>query len=96
MNLAKSYHVCIVRTYLKSSIKPPGRAYSFHTFEGGGGGGTLQRLGGLFERGHIYIQFSIEDDVNSPQRARMQSGKAQVQEVGDHTAEDQKQLPVGE
>ena len=52
--------------------------------------------GGLFERGHIYIQFSIEDGVDSPQRARMQSGKAQVQEVGDHTAEDQKQLPVGE
>ena len=93
MNLAKSYHVCIVRTYLKSSIKPPRRAYSFHTFEGGG---TLQRLGGLFETGHIYIQFSIEDGVNSPQRARMQSGKAQVQEVGDHTAEDQKQLLVGE
>ena len=57
---------------------------------------SVERLGGLFERGHIYIQFSIGDGVNSPQRARMQSGKAQVQEVEDHTAEDQKQLPAGE
>ena len=47
-------------------------------------GVRLNREGGL-------IQFSKEDGISSPQRTRMQSGKGQVQEVGGHVAEDQKQ-----
>ena len=47
-------------------------------------GVRLNREGGL-------IQFSKEDSISSPERTRMQSGKGQVQEVGGHVAEDQKQ-----
>ena len=67
----------------KSSINPPPpRAYLFQTGLGGGG---LIREGGL-------ILFSEEGGISSPQKARMHSGKSQVQEVGGHAAEDQKQI----
>ena len=45
------------------------------------------------------ISFSKDGVIGSPLRPRIKNGKAQVQEVGGHTAEDQKQLaqlPVGE
>ena len=48
--------------------------------EGGGGGGVGTRYRGL-------IQFSKEGGIISPERTRMQVGKAQAQEVKGHAAE---------
>ena len=45
------------------------------------------------------ISFSKDGVIGSPLRPRIKNGKAQVQEVGGHAAEDQKQLaqlPAGE
>ena len=44
------------------------------------------------------MQFSKNGVVGSPLRPRIKNGEAQVQEVGGHAAEDQKELaelPVG-
>ena len=48
--------------------------------EGGGGGGVGTRYRGL-------IQFSKEGGIISPERTRMQVGKAQAQEVKGHAVE---------
>ena len=46
----------------------------------------LQRWGGLFNLDNY------NDGIGSPLRTRIQSGKAQVQEVLGHAAEDQNQI----
>ena len=78
--------------YRKSSNKPPGRLIYFKHRRpgGGGGGGLLNRDGGLCESWRIY--FSKDDGFNSSKRTKVDSGKAQVEEVGGHVAEDQKQI----
>ena len=42
---------------------------------------------GLFERRGL---INKDDGISSPERTRIQSEKAQLQEVGDHAVEDQK------
>ena len=75
--------------YRKSSNKPPGGLFISNT-GGGGGGGLLNWDGGLCESGRIY--FSKDNGFNSPKRTKVDGGKAQVQEVGGHVAEDQTQI----
>ena len=73
--------------YRKSSNKPPGRLIYFkHRRWGRGGAGLLNRDGGLCESG--LICFSRNDGFHSPKRTKVDSGKAQVQEVGGRAAED--------
>ena len=70
--------------YRKSSIKlpPPGELFISCPFDGGG---SLIETGGLFN-------FRNNDVISSPCRTTIQSGKAQVQEVLGHAAEDQNQI----
>ena len=75
--------------YRKSSNKPPGTLIYFK-HRRRGGGGLLNRDGGLCESG--LICFSRDDGFNSPKRTKVDSGKAQVREVGGHAAEDQTQI----
>ena len=56
----------------------------------GRGGRLLNRDGGLCESGLIY--FSRDDGFNSPKTTKIDSGKAQVREVGGHAAGDQTQI----
>ena len=59
----------------------------------GGGGRLLNRDGGLCEICESgLICFSRDDGFNSPKRTKVDSGKAQVREVGGHAAEDQTQI----
>ena len=74
------------RTYLKSSIKSLG-AYLFQTHLTGRGRGLME-TGRLFERGGLFNL--AKTMVVHHKELGMQSGKAQVQEVGGHAAEDQK------
>ena len=48
--------------------------------------GGLIETGGLSETGKL-IEFSKEGGIISPERTRMQVGKAQAQEVKGHAAE---------
>ena len=75
--------------YRKSSNKPPGTLIYFK-HRRRGGGGLLNRDGGLCESG--LICFSRDDGFNSPKTTKVDSGKAQVREVGGHAAEDQTQI----
>ena len=68
--------------YCKSSIKTPGGLFISNPFEGG-----LIEMEGLFERGGL---FNLE--MTMVRTRRIQSGKAQVQEVLGHAAEDQHQI----
>ena len=71
--------------YRKSCIKPPptpiprGGLFISNTFKE-----CLKRRGAY--------SFNPDDGISSPQRTRKQSGKAQVQEVRGHVAENQKQI----
>ena len=60
----------------------------------------LSPRGGLFEEGgEDLFNLAKHGGIGSPLRPRIKNGKVQVQEVGGHAAEDQKQLaelPVGE
>ena len=64
--------------------------------------GGLIKTGGLFEEGgggEDLFNLAKHGGIGSPLRPRIKNGKVQVQEVGGHAAEDQKQLaelPVGE
>ena len=63
---------CLHFTVIKSSFKPSGGAYLFQA-----------HLRGSYLRGSL---FNLEKTMVSPERTRIQRGKAQV-----HTAEDQNQ-----
>ena len=75
-----------MRKYRKSSIKPPG--------------GLNKDRGAYLRRGgEDLFNLAKHGGIGSPLRPRIKNGKVQVQEVGGHAAEDQKQLaelPVGE
>ena len=76
----------------KSSIKRGGGegAYLFETHLRVGAGFTCIEEGGVLGRGWL-IQFSEGNGISSHKDlCRMQSGKAQVQEIGDHAAKDKK------
>ena len=76
--------------YRKSSNKPPGSLIYFQHRRWDGGGGLLNRDGGLCGSG--LICFSRDDGFSSPKRTKVDRGKAQVREVGGHSAEDQTQI----
>ena len=61
----------------------------------------LKRVDGLIEAGSLFqrgegrggvISFSKDGGITSLLRTIIRSGKAQVQEIVDHVAEDQKQI----
>ena len=82
--------LCICEQYTVTPlISPPGGLFISNT-GGVGGGGLLNRDGVLCESGLIY--FSKDDGFSSPKRTKVDSGKAQVPEVGGHAAEDQTQI----
>ena len=58
-------------------LRPPGEGLIFSNPIWGGGG--LIETGSLFERGFIYLEMTMVS-VPHKERARIQSGKAQVQE----------------
>ena len=81
--------LCICEQYTVSHlISLQGGLFISNT--GGAGGRLLNRDGGLCESGLIY--FSRDDGFNSPKRTKVDSGKAQVREVGGHAAKDQTQI----
>ena len=71
--------------YHKSTIKLHWGLITFKHIWGGGGGGC-----GAYLRGGAYLKWQ-RWLYHSPKRTRIQSGKAQVQEVGGHVTKDQKQ-----
>ena len=73
--------------YRKSSIKG---LFISSPFEAGGGAG-LNRYGGLISEGGL---FNLDTTMVSVlhKKTRIQSGKAQVQKVLGHAAEDQNQI----
>ena len=85
------------RTYRKSSIKSPG-AYLFQThLTGRGRGRRLIETGRLFERGGLLNL--AKTMVVRHKELGMQTGKAQVQEVGGHAQpriKSKSKLPAGE
>ena len=80
--------------YRQSSTKSPEGLIYFKHISGGGG---LIETGGLIESAALLNLAKTMVSVIH-KKTRIQSGKAQVQEVGGPAAEDQKQykLPVGE
>ena len=83
--------LCICEQYTVSHlISLPGGLFISNTGGGAGGGGLLNRDGLLCESGLIY--FSRDEGFNSPKRTKVDSGTAQVREVGGHAAEDQTQI----
>ena len=74
-------------------LSPPRGLFISNTFQGGG----LIETGGLIESAALLNLAKTMVSVIH-KKTRIQSGKAQVQEVGGPAAEDQKQyeLPVGE
>ena len=69
--------------YHKSTIKLHWGLITFKHIWGGGGCGAYLR-GGAYLKWQRWL-------YHSPKRTRIQSGKAQVQEVGGHVTKDQKQ-----
>ena len=67
-----------------------GGAYLFETHWRVGAGFTCIEEGGVLGRGWL-IQFSKGNGISSHKDlCRMQSGKAQLQEIGGHAAKDKK------
>ena len=75
-----SKHQCLTNTV--NHLLTPQGAYLFQTSLRGGGRGRLIETG-TYLRGGL-IKFSDDIGIGSPSIPRMQSGKAQVQEVGGH------------
>ena len=78
--------LCICEQYTVSPlISPLGGLFISNT----GGGGRGEGGGCLIET-VSYVR--ADDGFNSPKRTKVDSGKAQVPEVGGHAAEDQTQI----
>ena len=74
------------RIIRKSSIEPPGSLFISSLFEGGG----VNRDGGGVFNLEMTMVSVLQKELH--QFCRIQSGKAQLQEVLGHAVEDQKQI----